>query len=135
MEDIIGHFHVEHTQSDNSYTAENLYAALLCAEDDLRQDVEMAHEQITASGELEDYETAYHYFKKWTLFDNILSSVRNVIHQHAERIESKRAPLFQGEGWESRLLATAENVVEQINSNTDIFIDPCTNYECEVDTD
>jgi hypothetical protein len=123
------HYHVSHAQSDNTYYAGNLFSALLCAEDDLRQDTDFAFEGISALGDEGMFEGAYESFKTWQALDNILSNVKNIIFQYQAK-ESERAPLYQGNGWLSRLNESALHVMGMVNDNTQVFIGPCMSNEC-----
>jgi hypothetical protein len=109
------HFHVQrHSEDEDIYVTERIYDALDYAATELEAVTDIEHEGISAYGEQGVFEAAYRCWQRSERYGDLAGNAENVVRQNNSPAE-KRAPLYQGDGWQERLLEHAQWVAGKIN--------------------
>jgi hypothetical protein len=110
------HWHVQrHSDDDDPYVTAGIYDALDYAATQLGNLADFEHDGIMGCGEAGAFEEAYRCWERSELYGNLADNAANVVRQHREQDAAKRAPLYQGDGWEAALLKHAMWTASEIN--------------------
>jgi hypothetical protein len=145
----MSHYHViRHSDDDDPYISEDLFACLDYAATELDELADMKHATVSETAEnvrrgynglftdnsvgKDEMEYALLAFAACETYSNVRQNCLNMVKQHGYSKRADRAPIYRP-SWEdqgteeadARLIESAEHVVKMVNDDTPISITHC----------